>query len=379
MEEKFVSLEQLRLMPQRVLFAEETTAASELGKLLWEIKEENDYKPTKMLIVGAGGSFPAALLAKQVLSDDCRTSDIEAVTPQTAIRILTQFSHIGNCDYKPYYHLVVAISYSGKTPDIKNVYEVCVACGIQFLLISKAPKWELEEMYPNFNRISTNVISYYNKKDNTGNERGMISMASTLSPIVIFDDLEGESKSENQECFNEGKAFVEKLDLLKISNSLKQTPIINVFYEWDTMPAAYDIESKFTESGIANVILHEKKNFSHGRYVSLYNLKSGLNIVLTKFAIGINIPKNSIDEGVYRTPYDKELETFVEKMSVKSDTPYLRISSCAFTLNQWNIEVMTKLPYLIVAIGEQLGIDISKPLQPFPEEPKSLFNYVGKF
>lgn len=62
---------------------------------------------------------------------------------------------------------------------------------------------------------------------------------------------------------------------------------IHVFYEWDTLPTATDIESKFTESGIANVVLHEKKNFSHGRYTSLYNQSFAVVINLTRHGIAL--------------------------------------------------------------------------------------------
>lgn len=47
--------------------------------------------------------------------------------------------------------------------------------------------------------------------------------------------------------------------------------------------------------------------------------------------------------------------------------------------SQWNIEAMAKLPYLITAIGEEIGIDISKPLKPFPEAAIKLYDYEGDF
>lgn len=40
---------------------------------------------------------------------------------------------------------------------------------------------------------------------------------------------------------------------------------------------------------------------------------------------------------------------------------------------------MAILPYLITAIGEELEIDISKPLNPFPEEVSRLYDYKDKF
>jgi len=375
MLKKLVSVEQLRLMPNRVLFAEQTNATSKLRKLLLELKKENDYGPMKILIVGAGGSFPAALFAEQILAYECKTADVQAVTPQKAIRKLKQFFFYPI--HKPLYNVVIAISYSGKTADIQKVYEVCKAENIQFILVTKAIDSDIQEVYPNYNTISSNIVSYYNEEDDTGNERGMISMASTFSPIVIFDDLVSNCKTENQKCFEKGRQFVEALDIAAIADSIKKIKIVNVFYEWETLPTVYDIESKFTEAGIANIVFHEKKNFSHGRYVSLYTLESGLNINLTMLD---SLNELNKDENTScKTPYDKKLEVFLKNISVKNNTPYISIGTNAYMPNQWNIEAMAIIPYLLVAIGEELGIDISKPLQPFPEEAKELFNYIGEF
>ena len=57
----------------------------------------------------------------------------------------------------------------------------------------------------------------------------------------------------------------------------------------------------------------------------------------------------------------------------------MEIGRGAMMSNQWNIEAMTKTPYLITAIGEELDIDISKPLTPFQEEAIQLYSYKGEF
>jgi hypothetical protein len=378
MQKEFLCVEQLRFMPRRVELAEETFATSELNMLLWQIREANEYKPIKIMVVGAGGSFPAALFAKQALTEHCGTSEAEAYMPQSAIRILTQFSHIVGCKFNPYYHVVIAISYSGKTPDIQKIYEICRTINTQFILVTKALPELIDDLYPNYNSISTNIVSYDNVKDETHKERGAISMAATVSPAVIFDDLGGNSKDENMKCFEEGEKYVQSLDISKIAEAIKQRPVINVFYEWDTMPTAYDIETKFTQAGLAHVVLHEKKNFSHGRYVSLYTLNSGLNINLVRYASAFNF-SNNCGEKLFKTPYDEALDKFLEEISLKKDTPYIKMGSVAFPPNQWNIEAMTKLPYLLVAIGQELGIDVSKPLDYIPEKAFELFNYIGGF
>lgn len=372
MTENFVSGEQLRLMPTRVKYAEETGATEDLRRIVWNICEKKNYKDIKLLIVGAGGSYPTALFARQALLDKVRSSNIDVATPQTAVQMLNQLSNEGDIYWLPY-DIVIGISYSGKTPDIRRVYEICKGQSINFILVTKAEKKDVEELYE---YSKDYIVSYFNPNDDTGKERGMISMASTYAPLTIFDDLKGSSISDNQALFSAAMDKVKSFGIPKIAKSLTETPIINVFYEYSTMPTAFDIESKFTESGIANVILHEKKNFSHGRYVSLYKLKAGLNINLTR---EISYSGITTDEEITypRTEYDKLLKQFLKDVSMQKGTPYIEMGIANPFDSDWNMEAMSIIPYLLVEIGNAMGIDISKPLKPFPEEAKDLYNYYG--
>ena len=49
---------------------------------------------------------------------------------------------------------------------------------------------------------------------------------------------------------------------------------INIFAGDYTKSAAADFESKIIESGFVNAIIHEKKNFSHGRFINYENLNN---------------------------------------------------------------------------------------------------------
>jgi len=158
-----------------------------------------------------------------------------------------------------------------------------------------------------------------------------------------------------------------KTDLRRYRNLIKKYPIIHVFYEWDTLPMAADIESKFIESGISNVILNEKKNFSHGRYTSLYN---------QNFALVINLERY---ESCHVSEYDQKLSEFLKERCKEKAAQYIKIGKSCLETSEWNIYAMAMLPYLITSIGEELGIDISKPLKPFPSEAKPLFDYKGEF
>lgn len=87
MRKEFVSRQQLEMLPERIRKAEETDATKELKQYMWEMFEKNSYFPMKIMIVGDGNSYPAALFAKRVVSYEMRTSNVDAVTPQVAISI----------------------------------------------------------------------------------------------------------------------------------------------------------------------------------------------------------------------------------------------------------------------------------------------------
>lgn len=377
MKKEFVSRQQLKLLPERIRKAEETDACKELNLYMWQLCQEKYFKQMNIMVVGAGGSYPAAIFAKHSLHDEMRTPNVEAVTPQTAIRIMTQFDNIVNCKWPPQYDLVIGISYSGKTPDIKAVSDLCIKKGYPFVLLTGADKSTLSELYSE--NDSVKIISYFNEEDTSGREKGMISMASTLAPIVVLDDNWTAKMIEyTQQDLAKGEKFVSELNIANIAKSIKENPVIHVFYEWDTLATATDIESKFTESGIANVILHEKKNFSHGRFTSLYNQNFAMVMNLTRYTSVFPLDGGKYRK-TYKNEYDKMLAQFLAKICKDKSAHYLEIGTVAIMPTQWNIEAMTKLPYLITAIGEELGIDISKPLNPYPQEMLPFYEYKGKF
>lgn len=377
MKENFVSRQQVNLLPERLRKAEETNAAIELDCYMWDLFEKKFFKPLKIMIVGAGGSYPAALVGKHALHNEMRTPNVEAVMPQTAIRILSQFDNILGCDHKPIYDLVIGVSYSGKSPDIIAVANLCIKKKFPFVLLTGASRFDLLDLFYKESKYCK-IISYFNPKDTTGKEKGMISMFSTLAPAVIFDDLGSKSIIENQECLSKGEKFVNSLDIDGIAKAIKKFPIIHVFYDWTNLPTAVDIQSKFTESGIANVILHEKKNFSHGCYTALYNLRFALVINLVRFRCGIYLDSLTTSK-FYHNSYDECLSTFLNKRCEDLSAHYIELGTTLMFPSQWNVEEMSVLPYLVTSIGEELDIDISKPLAPFPKEAIELYNYKGDF
>lgn len=377
MNQDFVSRQQLLLLPERIRKAEETEATNEVYRFLWDLFKTKNYDAMKIMVVGAGGSYPAAISVSHSLRDEMRTPDVEAVTPQTALRILSQIDR-----NRP--DIVLGISYSGKTPDIKAVYEDCRKKGLTFVLFTGADKETLKEEYFEIESKFFKIVSYYNAKDTTGKERGMISMFATLAPAVLFDDYVDHMRRYYRiykEDLEEGEKFVaKKINISKIAKAIKRRPIIHVIYEWRTYAIAADIESKFVESGIANVVLHEKKNFSHGRYTLLYKQNFGMVINLTKFKFAYSFSTENF-ETLYENDYDEKLDKFLKDICKKKKAIYLEMGNSFTETASLLIHELSKLPYLITAIGEELGVDISKPFSPdsFPEEPKALYGYRGEF
>ena len=56
--------------------------------------------------------------------------------------------------------------------------------------------------------------------------------------------------------------------------------ILDIFYGDYTTTAAIDLESKIVETGIYRASFHEKKNFSHGRFISIEHYKPNAIIYL---------------------------------------------------------------------------------------------------
>ncbi|MBQ9298591.1 MAG: hypothetical protein IJ223_06180 [Clostridia bacterium] len=364
MEKEFVSRQQVDLLRQRIFRAEETKASQELDTLLTTLQHQKHSKLLSILVVGAGGSYPAAIFAKCALKFKLNTPYVSAVTPQTAVRILKPVG-ISFSTNAPHYDLVIGLSYSGKTEDIKAVAKLCKEYKYCFALVTGAEKIELKNDYWG---TRAKIISYFNPNDISGKERGMISMFSTLAPVIIFDDDSSDKFfKQYQNSLLKAEEFVNSLPINEIASAIKEHPIIHVFYELDTLASAKDIESKFIEAGIANVVMHEKKNFSHGRYTLLYK---------QPFALAINLVRPIRPNG-----FDMLLSRFLENLCKERKAKYLEFRSDLLYATHWNVDILMILPYFITSIGEALGIDISKPFKPgpFPKEAIELFNYSGKF
>ena len=130
--------------------------------------------------------------------------------------------------------------------------------------------------------------------------------------------------------------------------------IVNIFGGDFTDSACLDIESKFIESGIVNCIVHEKKNFSHGRFINYENLNNKNSIYFKQ---------KSTNE------YEEILLNYLKKgNNLIIESRYDGIL-CEFDL----LLASQLLPYYI---GKIFDIDVSKPK--YSEDAMKIYFYKGE-
>ena len=219
------------------------------------------------LFIGTGGSFAGAYFAARVINllYGCNTYPMY---PRDVL-----YRNNKNIDK------VILFSYSGTTNDIissvkefdnKNIYIVT--------------KGEIQEIVLKTGILKKNILSY-RTSSNKGKERGFLSFEGAVAPAAIFlkyylDKIDSSIDFSDfiKKSINYWSNQVEKLINKDVINKMKTYKLINLFCGDYTNSACYDLESKMIESGIFNCIIHEKKNFSHGRFINYENLNNRYSI-----------------------------------------------------------------------------------------------------
>lgn len=319
----------------RTLRALESNAAQRLQEILSSIK---GY----VLMVGTGGSFAAAEFAAKcvsqfhpnILAQSCHPRDI-------AIDGLSKID------------TVILFSYSGKTKDIQSVYDLCQKEGVKVYIITKYEYSVNDSLYD-----ENALISYSTSKSST-KERGFISMAGTLIPMCIFGEIYYSNPNNSfreflKECF---ERRCHEFSNEKYFFSLPDRKmLVDIFSGVDTSCAAMDLESKLIESGLARVVIHEKKDFSHGRFN-----------ILEKYAPDLIIFLDNV-----RGAYSDKLFRYLEKRE--------NLYICHLVTTQGNIwgdlDLVVASEFFSKYLSKVLDYDMAKP--DYPEDAMGLYRYSRK-
>ena len=135
---------------------------------------------------------------------------------------------------------------------------------------------------------------------------------------------------------------------------LKEGNGFNIFTGDFTESASSDLESKIVESGIYNCLIHEKKNFSHGRFINYEHLSHNKNIYFKQKTTSL---------------YEEKLLEYLEK-----DQNLIVESRYDEILCEYDLLIASQ--YLIYYISNFLNIDISKPT--YNEDAMKIYFYKGE-
>lgn len=211
---------------------------------LESLKHNLTGKP--LFVVGSGGSLSACALFSLLHQFNGSISNF--VTPldlQYSKNAITRSTN------------VVFISASGKNTDIlfafdailekepENITSICLKKGSP--LSKKASKYSIG-----------NTIEL----DNPAGKDGFLATNSLIAYFTIISRL----YSEKQKI----KTFLPDTSYLKslqtFAKNLHKDFTLKVLYAGWGKPVALDVESKFSEAGLGNVILADYRNFGHGRH-----------------------------------------------------------------------------------------------------------------
>lgn len=311
------------LLP-RLLKVDNLDTVFEIQKLITNIKRQKD----NVAIVGTGGSFISAHFIAKLLSQ-------ELAKPIIALKPRDIFIYpIKNINF------AILLTYSGKTPDILTVNDYLKKNNIKSYIVTNQKKDNPEE----------NIISYNSSRT----EKGFLAVAGTVIPIYLF--AKSCLKEINLKNFVENSITKWKSELSFENLNLKiadKPLLIDIFSDYETGTAALDLESKFVESGFGRVTIHDKKDFSHGRFNIISSFKPDLIIFLDSKGSG---------------KYNEKLYKYL----IKEDVPIIHLKTNESGILA-DLDLLIASQFLIQSISEIIKRDLTKP--DYPKRAMSLYRY----
>ena len=318
----------------RIINAVNSSASSKIEDIAFS--ESNNC-----LFIGTGGSYAGAYFSAKIINllYGCNTY---SMYPRDVL-----YRNNNNIDK------VILFSYSGTTNDIitsvkdfnkKKIYIVT--------------KGELQNIVLKTGILKKNILSY-RTSSNKGKERGFLPFEGAVAPAAIFlrHYLEKTNCNVNIDSFikdsiNNWNKKIENIINKDVIQKLKEQKTLNLFRGDYADTACYDLESKIIESGIFNCIIHEKKNFSHGRFINYENLNNTFSIYFKQKST---------------TKYEQELLKYLGNNNIIIESNYDGILA--------EFDLLIASQFIIYYIGKVMNIDVSKPK--YSENAMKIYFYKG--
>ena len=204
----------------------------------------------------------------------------------------------------------------------------------------------------------------------TVRERGFVSIAGTVAPCVPWLAAAAGVNAviDLVSSIREGETGA-VASAKTIAHHALAAARLNVIYGPGALPAALDVESKFTESGLPAVTLHEQKELSHGRFISV--------LQPPVFALDAGFPSITEPAPVLfvaageRSSYQQAVLAALHG----ADIPITEICSTTGELTA-PLELLTLVQFFSQTFGSELGVDISRPSMT-PEAGLDLYRWPG--
>ena len=295
------------------------------------------------LFIGTGGSFAGASFASTVINELYGASTY-SLYPRDAF-----YRNNINIDK------AFLFSYSGTTNDL--IQSVKDFNKNDVYVITKG---QTQNIVTKTGILKNNIITY-RTSTNKGKERGFLSFEGALAPAALFMKLYLQKINSDIDINNFIKDSMsywsnkvqKEIDKKFIESAINHNKIINVFRGDYSNCASYDLESKLIESGIFNCIIHEKKNFSHGRFINFENMNNKCVIYFKQKTT---------------SKYEEELLNYLGNKIAIFESRYDGLLA--------EFDLLIASQFIIYQIGKLLDIDVSKPN--YTDNAMKIYFYKGQ-
>ncbi|RSK47471.1 HAD family hydrolase [Hymenobacter rigui] len=303
---------------------------SELDKLPSTIEHINsldlsnlihEFKPMmsgSLLAVGSGGSLSACYFAEILHQEVGHFA--KACTP---LELYNSGNIIRNTN-------ALIVSASGKNKDILIAFDVLVKNEPNYMVgICTSLKTPLA------NRSEKNSITSIFEFPLPAGKDGFLATNSLIAFFLLLANTYGYSTKHIDFKIAE---FEQQISALNILNKYSTFKVLSS--DW-AKPVAIDIESKFTEAALGNVLITDYRNFGHGRHHWLAKHEESTCV------IALITPQN-------RLIAEKTIGLLPDTVSVyKIETEHIGPLG--------TIDLLIKSFYFVQAVGKLVGIDPGKP------------------
>ena len=269
------------------------------------------------LFVGSGGSLSACYFGAKLHEKFGRLA--KAITP---LELLQSTDIVAGSN-------IVLLSASGRNLDILKASEAAIIHGAKNILcIIMATKSKLAKKISQYEYSNVLELEIPTGRDGFLATNTLVAFFTILSRIY----KETITMPINSQTTSNSATFISKLH--------ENFTLIVLHSGWST-PVAYDIESKFSEAGLGNVLVTDYRNFAHGRH-NWFDKKKTQSAIIQ-----------------LTTPTIKDLAEKTIKLLPKS-IPILKLETKSEGATA-SIELLLKSFQFVEAVGKKVGIDPGRP------------------